>query len=152
MRLLTKQLQVRDTRHRSAQIATTLTYCLAVVVVVNAFRLKVLPWPVWILFALLLGRHVSDQITCDLFDFLQVGHVLCFVLHALQATTIKLITFFGFLFDISYLDIVRHLEEDVALGVHVFHCVATVLWIRHVHVLGSNFKVFPVLNKNHFDF
>lgn len=37
----------------------------------------------------------------------------------------------------------------MAFGVHVFHCVATVLWIRHVHVLGSNFEVFPVFNKNH---
>lgn len=57
--------------------------------------------------------------------------------------------FFALQSDVPYLHIVRHLEEDVAFGVHVFHCVATVLWIRHVHVLGSNFEVFPVLNKNH---
>jgi len=46
--------------------------------------------------------------------------------------------------------VVRHFKQYVALGVHVFHRVSTVLGIRHVHILGGDLEILPVLHKNHF--
>lgn len=49
----------------------------------------------------------------------------------------------------SYLNIVRHLQQNVAFGVNVFHRVATCSRIGHVHILGSYFEIFPTFNEYH---
>lgn len=50
------------------------------------------------------------------------------------------------------LNVVRHFQQNVALGVRVFHGKSTVLWIGQVHVLDGNLEIIPVLYKNHFLF
>lgn len=50
---------------------------------------------------------------------------------------------------VSYLDVVGQFQQYVTLVVNIFHCVATSAWIGHVHIFGSDFKVFPTFYENH---